>query len=421
VPAPPTLKPERVVLVGVSRTPGRAEVDDHLDELGQLAVSAGGSVVGRLVQEGGRLRPATLLRSGQIEALAALVSGQRADLIVFDDDLSPAQVKNLESALSRRVLDRSALILDIFMRRARSREARTQVELAQLRYLLPRLTRQWRHLSRQEGGIGQRGIGETQLELDRRLVRRRITRLTDDLRRIERERGERRKGRAALQRVALIGYTNAGKSTVMNLLTGGGARIEDRLFVTLDALVRRCDRGGRPPFLLIDTVGFIRKLPHHLVASFRSTLEEAGDAQLLVHVADASATNVEDQLDTTRRTLSDLGLADRPRLLVFNKIDRAGTAVVEQLRRHHPAALFVSALDPASADPLEGRIRSALGDLLVEETVSIPVEERGALERLFRSVRVIHSAVVDGHVEIRYRAWPSERARVSRLLHGLLT
>ncbi|HXH27600.1 MAG TPA: GTPase, partial [Candidatus Polarisedimenticolia bacterium] len=254
-----------------------------------------------------------------------------------------------------------------------------------------------------------------------RLVRRRIARLADDLRRIERERGQRRRGRSAMRRVALIGYTNAGKSTVMNPLTGAWARVQDRLFVTLDALVRRCERGGRPPFLLIDTVGFIRKLPHHLVASFRSTLEEAEDAQLLVQVADASAPDVEAQLATTARTLLDLGLADRPRLLVFNKIDRAGATDLERLRRLHPAALFLSALDPASADPLEARIRSALGDLLVEETVSVPVEERGALERLFRSVRVVDSAVADGRVTIRYRARPAERARVSRLLNGLPT
>ncbi len=351
---------ERAILAGIcgSRR-NRAEVEEHLEELGLLAESAGAVVVSRLVQDRGPVHPATLVRRGKVEELAQLAGEHDADLVIFDDDLSPAQVKNLSGAIPAKILDRSALILDIFARRARTREARTQVELAQMRYLLPRLTRQWTHLSRQVGGIGQRGVGETQLEIDRRIVRSRIARLATELREIETERGERRKRRSGIGRVALTGYTNAGKSTIMNLLTGAGTRVENRLFVTLDALVRRCDR-GRPPFLVIDTVGFIRKLPHHLVASFRSTLEEAADADLLVHVVDASSDAYEDQMRSARATLAELGVADYPTLLVFNKIDRAPGGLVERLRFEHPEAVFMSAIDPSHAERLLVRVRAVL-------------------------------------------------------------
>ncbi len=417
MPATRSLKRERAILVGLCpKKRDRLEVEEHLEELSELAATAGAEVVGSVVQERGPADPATLIRRGRVEHLAALSRDKSADLVVFDDDLSPAQTRNLEKALPVRVLDRSSLILDIFARRARTREARTQVELAQLRYLLPRLTRQWGHLSRQDGGIGQRGVGETQLEIDRRLVRRRISRLASDLKRIERERGERRKGRSATRRVALIGYTNAGKSTIFNLLTGAGTFVENRLFATLDPLCRRCEQGGGPAFLVIDTVGFIRKLPHHLVASFRSTLEEAAEADLLIQVVDASSHALEDQLRTTEAALDELGLSDRPRLLAFNKIDRTPPAVLERLRAEHPGAVLLSALDPSQEEVLAEVVRRRLGESLIEETVAIPGGETGVLARLCALVRVVGSSVVDGQVEVRFRARPSQMERVSRLL-----
>jgi len=408
---------ERAIVVGVSRRRGDGlEIEEHLEELERLADTAGATVVGRLVQDRGQVTPATLIRRGKVEALKALADESEARLVIFDDDLSPAQVRNLEKETETTVLDRSGLILDIFARRARSREARTQVELAQLRYLLPRLTRQWTHLSRQAGGIGQRGVGETQLETDRRLIRRRIARLAADLGAIEIERRERRKGRTGTPRVALAGYTNAGKSTLLNQLTGAGAFVEDRLFATLDPLVRRCETPGGAAFLLIDTVGFIRKLPHHLVASFRSTLEEAADADLLLHVLDASSPVLEDHLATTRETLDSLDLAERRVLLVLNKCDRVPPALVERLLAAHPGALAVSALSAADVARLRAAIVAAIGAGPVEETVSIPADEGGLLAELCRMVRVTGTAVRGGRIEVRFRSRPEDRERVARLL-----
>jgi GTP-binding protein HflX len=353
---------EQAVLVGVGRGPAdRAALDEHLDELERLSETAGARVVGRIVQERGPVSPPTLLRSGKVEELHRLCEEKEAGLVICDEDLSPAQVRNLEKAVEATVLDRSGLILDIFARRARSREARTQVELAQLRYLLPRLTRQWTHLERQAGGIGQRGVGETQLETDRRLIRKRVAKLETELKSIESERRERRKRRGGVPKVALVGYTNAGKSTILNLLTGAGTFVEDRLFATLDPLVRRVERPGTTPFLVIDTVGFIRKLPHHLVASFRSTLEEAQDADLLLHVADGSSPTLAEHLKATRETLEGLGLADRATLLVLNKRDRVPAPILERLLGDHPGALAVSALAPADGSVLRSAIERSLG------------------------------------------------------------
>jgi len=365
------IRREQAILVGVGRGPlDRRALDEHLDELERLAETAGARVAGRIVQDRGPVSPPTLLRSGKVQELKRLCEETGAKLVISDDDLSPAQVRNLETEVEATVLDRSGLILDIFARRARSREARTQVELAQLRYLLPRLTRRWTHLERQAGGIGQRGVGETQLETDRRLVRKRVAKLESELKSIESERRERRKRRGGVPKVALVGYTNAGKSTILNLLTGAGTFVEDRLFATLDPLVRRVDRPGTKPFLVIDTVGFIRKLPHHLVASFRSTLEEAAEADLLLHVADASSATLAEHLRATTETLEGLHLADRPTLLVLNKRDRVPAPHLELLLGDHPGALAVSALAPADGEVLRRAIERSLASAALERAES---------------------------------------------------
>jgi len=317
----------RAFLVGLI-LPGKPGyvVEEHLDELAQLAESAGAEVVGRAVQTRKAPDSATYIGKGKVEEIAAAARELEADLLLFDDDLTPSQVKNVEEATKLAAMDRSGLILDLFDQRARSREARTQVELARLKYMLPRLTKQWSHLSRQGGGAGQRGgEGEKQLEQDRRVLRTKIRGLEADLEKIERTRDLHRRGRKGIPTVALTGYTNAGKSTLFNRLTHAGTLAEDRLFATLDAKLRRgaVDGAGAVVFSVVfsDTVGFIRKLPHHLVSSFRSTLGEIADADLVLHVIDRSHPHWREQKEVAEAVLEDLGV-ERDRVIeVFNKSD----------------------------------------------------------------------------------------------------
>jgi GTP-binding protein HflX len=313
---------EKVIAVGLilsGQTRGVAE--EHLDELEKLIETAGGVVVEKVFARRKAPDAATWVGSGKAEEIKRLADGRQATLIVFDDDLSPAQTRNLEKITDHKVIDRSALILDIFARRARSRESRTQVELAQLEYMLPRLTRQWSHLERQAGGIGTRGVGETQLEIDRRIVRNRISHLKEELRRIERTRDTQRKSRHTAFTVALVGYTNAGKSTLFNRLTRGGAEAMDKLFATLDAKSQRSAFELPRQTVIIDTVGFVRKLPHHLVASFRSTMEEASSADLVLHIIDASHPQHEEQLAVGNEVLRDLHVPAERVIEVYNKVD----------------------------------------------------------------------------------------------------
>ncbi len=314
-------------------------VEEHLDELAELTRSAGVEVAGRMLQFRKAPDARTFIGRGKVEEVANAIAELAADLVIFDDDLSRSQVKNLEEAFTRQVMDRSGLILEIFHQRARSREARTQVELAQLNYLLPRLTRLWPHLSRQVGGIGVRGgAGETQLEADRRVLRKRIRRLERDLKRIERTREVQRRGRRDVDRIALAGYTNAGKSTLFNRLTRASVRVEDRLFATLDSRLRRGGLGARRTAVFSDTVGFIRKLPHHLVASFRSTLEEITQADLVLHLVDRSNARWEEQLEVAEKVLGELGVKPDRVITVFNKNDLLGEVV-----RRKGDALWISA------------------------------------------------------------------------------
>ncbi|HEX6898070.1 MAG TPA: GTPase HflX [Thermoanaerobaculia bacterium] len=318
-----SVRPRRAFLVGLI-LPGQPGfvVEEHLDELAQLADTAGAQVVGRAAQARKAPDPATFIGKGKAEEIGEAARELGADLLLFDDDLSGSQVKNLEAATKLSVMDRSALILDIFDQRARSREARTQVELARLNYMLPRLTRQWSHLSRQGGGFGQRGgEGEKQLEQDRRVLRARIRRLEEDLEKIERTRVVQRGGRAGAPTVALTGYTNAGKSTLFNRLTSAGTLAEDRLFATLDALLRRGSLDGARTAVFADTVGFIRKLPHHLVSSFRSTLGEITAADVVLHVIDRSHSHWREQEEVAEAVMDELGV-DRERVVkVYNKTD----------------------------------------------------------------------------------------------------
>jgi GTP-binding protein HflX len=351
---PPTA--ENAVLVGHAGREGGA-LECSLDELALLADTAGARVVDRIVQRRGTVHPATFIGKGKVEEVKSLAEERTAEVAIFDDDLSPAQVRNLEKALGLKVVDRSELILDIFARRARTRESRLQVELAQLEYSLPRLTGMWKHLERQAGGIGTRGPGETQLETDRRLVGERIAKLKRDLAAVERERETQRRKRRREFRAALVGYTNAGKSTLFNALTRANVFVENRLFATLDATTRQMVSPDRTVALLTDTVGFIRKLPHHLVASFRSTLSEATEADVLVQVVDASDPDFRRQMQAVESVLDELLTEPRPSLLVFNKSDRLEDPTMAQgLRVEFPDCHVVSARDGEGLGPLRAAI-----------------------------------------------------------------
>ena len=313
---------ERTVLVGlVTRLQDERKTDEYLDELAFLADTAGAEPVARFTQRLDYPNPRTYVGTGKLEELRLYIEENDIELVIFDDELSPKQVANIEKELKVKILDRTSLILDIFAKRAQTATARTQVELAQYQYLLPRLTRMWTHLERQRGGIGMRGPGETQIETDRRIILDRISRLKEELQAIDRQKTVQRKNRGKLTRVALVGYTNVGKSTLMNLLSKSEVFAENKLFATLDTTVRKVVVENLP-FLLTDTVGFIRKLPSHLVESFKSTLDEVREADVLVHVVDISHPNFEEQIEVVNKTLADVcGNSDKPVIMVFNKID----------------------------------------------------------------------------------------------------
>ncbi len=354
-------KKERVVLVGVStKDQDPVATRQHLAELARLADSAGAEIAGEVVQNRQTLDPATVLGAGKVKALAELCDAEDIDKVVFDDDLSPSQAKRVEELTGRMVLDRSGLILDIFARQARTRESKLQVEIAQLEYLIPRLTKMWTHLERQGGGIGTLGPGETQLETDRRIARTRLAKLKRELESMEVARGERGKQRKREAfSVALAGYTNAGKSTLLNALTGAKVLAQDRLFSTLDATTRKVWLGHESPdATLSDTVGFIRKLPHHLVASFRSTLAVVAEADLVLHLVDASDMFRDEEMRVAHDLLEELCGRDLPRLVVFNKIDALDDADRQKLAHDFPQAIQVSAAEKLGFERLRENMRS---------------------------------------------------------------
>jgi GTP-binding protein HflX len=407
---------ERVVLVAAPRkgTPDSQKVVEHLDELARLVDTAGAEIVGTLTQHVASVNSATLIGEGKVEELRTLIAQVRGTLVVFDEELSPGQGQSLEETLGTRVMDRAELILDIFSTRARSSEAKLQVELAQLQYMLPRLTRMWTHLSRIRGGIGLRGPGETQLETDRRMIRNKIGVLREKLQDVARHRETIRSGRSALLSAALVGYTNAGKSSILRGLSGEhDIFVEDRLFATLDTLTREIDLGDNLRVRVSDTVGFIRKLPHHLVASFRATLEEAGSADLLLHVTDASHPEWEDHMRTVDEVLTELGLEDRPTLIVFNKLDSledpAGFA--DHARNRFPGALFTTTMRTDGLQPVKAELRGRAEAIRPVVRVMLDPSDGKRLGYLHRVGDVIGQALIEDRlaVSVRLEPWRTEQ------------
>ena len=397
-------------------SPDAQRMDEHLAELARLVDTAGADVAGTLTQQLATASAATLIGEGKVEELRVLVKALNATLIIFDEELSPAQGQSLEEILGTRVMDRAELILDIFATRARTHEAKLQVELAQLQYMLPRLTRMWTHLSRTRGGIGLRGPGETQLETDRRMIRQKISLLREKLQDVARHRETIRAGRSPMLSAALVGYTNTGKSSILRALSGEhDIFVEDRLFATLDTLTREVDLGDNLRVRLSDTVGFIRKLPHHLVASFRATLEEAGHSDLLLHISDASHPEWEEHLATVHEVLDELGLSERPTLVVFNKLDALEdpSAFAVRARELYPDAIFTTTMRTDGLFPLKSELRGRAEAIRPVVRVLLSPADGKRLGMLHRVGDVLGQAL-DGEqlaVTVRLEPWRTEQLR----------
>jgi GTPase len=416
-------RPERVILVGISRPPAqyRSETDEHLEELELLADTAGAEVVEKVYQNRSSIEVATFIGKGKAEYVRDRCEEADVQSVIFDDDLTPVQQRNLERLLNRKVVDRTALILDIFARHARTNAARTQVELAQLEYLLPRLTRLWTHLSKQYGGISTKGPGETQIETDRRLVRDRISRLKDKLERIDRQRATQRKGRDDVTRVALVGYTNAGKSTLLNILTGADVLVEDKLFATLDATVRALQLGPNT-VLISDTVGFIRKLPAKLVASFRSTLAEVVEADMLLHVVDVSHPVFREHVQVVQQTIADLQAGDKPVLMVFNKIDRIeNPSSLAALQEQYPESLCISAARGINIRELMEHVQRMVEARFLRRRFLIRPPDYRILAELHRESVVYHEEYLDDAIAVECRIEPDAAARLLKQHAAVLT
>jgi len=399
---------ERALLVGLEKQGvSKWDLQDSLEELAELANSAGAEVVDTITQKLEKPTAPYYIGKGKAESLKPALQDRQVTSVIFDDELSPAQGRNLENLLSRKVLDRTQLILDIFAQRARSREGRLQIELAQLQYLLPRLTRMWHHLSRQTGGIGTRGPGETQLEVDRRRVQERISRLERELEAVRKTRAVQRQGRKRHQWpvAAVVGYTNAGKSTLLNLLTGADVVAENKLFATLDPTTRSFMLPNKQRVLLTDTVGFLRKLPHTLIESFKATLEEVGEADLLIHVVDLSHARVDDQIEAVEGVIKELNAYGKQTLIVFNKIDNLqNRELIDTYLRRFPGSVAISARTGEGVNKLVQALQGALSAWRLRSRFKIPASESALIAEIHRVGHVLelkyedNDAIIVAHV-----------------------
>lgn len=411
---------EKVILVGVIfPRQDRNIVFDHLEELKLLCKTAGGEVVKVFIQEIKQPTPAFLIGKGKAEEIAQFVKENQISAIIFDEELTPTQVRNLENLANCKVLDRAAVILDIFASHARTREAKTQVELAQYEYFLPRLTGQWTHLSKQYGGIGTKGPGETQIETDRRIIKRKIVTLRHKLKEIITQRETQRKQREKFFKIVLAGYTNAGKSTLLNLLTNANVLVEDKLFATLDSTTRLVRTKNGFEFLLSDTVGFIRKLPHNLIASFHSTLSEIIYSDLILHVVDASHPNMEEQIQVVKDTLKEINAQNINTILVFNKIDLLkDTSQIEILSDRYPESIFISAIRAININSLIQKIEKFILENSISQEVTLNLNEIYKITEIQKLSKNIETYYDGEFIKLRVTVRKDEYHKLKRILES---
>jgi GTPase len=411
---------ERAILVALNTKEIKREmVEEHLEELEELAITAGAETVIKIIQEKYSFDPAYYIGKGKAEELSSLVEINNIDLVIFDDDLSAVQVRNLERLINRKIVDRSGLILDIFASRAKTKEAKTQVELAQLQYLLPRLTRAWTHLSKQYGGIGTKGPGETQIETDRRMIRNRISHLKEKLQKIESEREIQSSGRADLIRISLVGYTNAGKSTLFNLLTKSDVFAEDKLFATLDSTTRVYNI-NKQKLLLSDTVGFIRKLPPHLIASFKSTLDEVRSADIILHVVDLAHPYFADHVEVVEDTLVDIGCKDKTQLKVFNKVDIVKDKnKIDYVRNRYENSVVISAERGINISSLEKKLLEIMEQSFIHDTIEIDIQNSKLASKIHSLTKVLSTKYSDNTIQITYKVNRANAEKIKNLIRDI--
>jgi len=411
---------ERALLVAIIKGNVDSEiVKEHLDELEELASTAGAETIRKIVQARHSTDPAFYIGKGKAEELVNVVEDENIDIVIFDDDLTPTQVRNLERTFNRKIIDRSGLILDIFASRAKTKEAKTQVELAQLQYLLPRLTRAWTHLSKQYGGIGTKGPGETQIETDRRIIRTKISQLKQNLKKIESQRNTQTQGRKDFIRVCLAGYTNAGKSTLFNRLTESGVLAEDKLFATLDSTTRALNLNKKNKILLSDTVGFIRKLPAHLVASFKSTLNEVRDADVILHVVDISHPYFEDHIKVVEDTLKDI-ISDKKTIFrIFNKTDLLNDRQkISYVINTFENSLIISAEKGINISTLIETLTKLNENTFVEENIDLNLEDSKTAAKIHTLAEVLDTKYDDSKIHIKYKTNRHNSDKIKRMVYG---
>jgi GTP-binding protein HflX len=411
---------ERAILVTIKTRDISLEiVTEHLDELEELASTAGAIAIKKIIQTKSSIDPAFYIGRGKAQEMVQMVEDYKIDLVIFDDELSPVQIRNLEKLLNRKIVDRSALILDIFALRAKTKEAKTQVELAQLEYLLPRLTRAWTHLSKQYGGIRTKGPGETQIETDRRIIRNKIAHLKENLKKIESQRNERTKGRKGFVRICLVGYTNVGKSTLFNRLTEANVFAEDKLFATLDSTTRIFNHNKNKKILLSDTVGFIRKLPADLVASFKSTLNEVRDADIILHIIDVSHPYYEDQIAIVENTLKDLNSDKKIIIKVFNKIDAVeDRQKLSYVMNKYKEGILISAEKGINVTKLIDHIFETVENSYIEEEVDLDLDDSKTAAKIHLMAEVLSTKYDDKAIHITYRANRHNSDKIKKMVGG---